>query len=112
WSQRRDTQRGMPEEKEDQCHHGGFEQPDGEWTEADQHSVMAAHMPEKEDRCRQNAENHGPNRPWRQEHKLPFMENTSRVLEQDFKHEVHDPRVWRCQCRRGSDSRELQTIPM
>ena len=85
-TQRRDTQRGVPEQKQDEGDQPAFQQPDGQRARSGEHAVIAAHVPEKRSGSGQNGNRQHPDRPRRQEDELALMEDAGRIFEQKFEH--------------------------
>ena len=81
-----DTERGVPEQEQDEGDEAAFEQPDGQRAGSGEHAMMTAHVPEKYSGNGQNRDRQHPERPRRQEDELAFMEDAGRVFEQKFEH--------------------------
>ena len=109
--QRRDTQRRMPQQKQNEGDHASFEPPDRDRAQAAEHPVIAANVPEKRARDCQDRNREQPQRPRRQENELAFVENAGRIFEQKFKHEVHVAGESRQVYGRASGRGALQTTP-
>jgi hypothetical protein len=78
----------MPEQKQDEGHHGGFQQPDGDRPQTAQHAMVTSDVPQQQPGRRRNGHGHRPQGPRSQQYELPLMKNSGRIFEEELEHEI------------------------